>query len=283
MANLRELLRILRDLGIVVLVGVLLWKVATSDNNPSPRELDALQANRVTAMTNSIGMILARIPAGDFEMGSSSYSVETFVHKVTLSTDFWIGQYEVTQEEYRRVMGTSPAAFPGDARPVEQVSWEDAAEFCQRLGTREHKVYRLPTEAEWEYVCRAGGRTAFCYGDDDTRLGEFAWYDASAGWKTHPVGSRKPNVWGIHDMHGNVWEWCMDWYGEEFYSAGAAVDPQGPSTGRYRVLRGGCWFNRPVFCRSGRRDFNWPTYQDHGVGFRVVLQVSSSPKVTGSR
>lgn len=278
MATLQELLRILRDLGIVVVVGLVIWKVATDDNDNSQdgSESGAAPANKVTLMTNSIGMTLARIPAGEFLMGSSSYSRETAVHSVTLGADYWIGQHEVTQDEYRHVMGTSPAGFQGGARPVERVSWEDASEFCRRLGAQEQKTYRLPTEAEWEYACRAGSRAAFCYGDDDTRLGEFAWYDASAGAKTHPVGSRKPNAWGIYDMHGNVWEWCQDWYGDDFYSTGPSTDPKGPSTGEYRVLRGGCWYNRPVFCRSARRDFNRPDYRDDGIGFRVVLQVGDA-------
>lgn len=276
MAKLRELLRILRDLGIVVVVGLVVWKVATGDNNEGRLDPRPMQVRKVTVMTNTIGMTLARIPAGEFLMGSSSYSDETIVHRVTLGSDFWIGQKEVTQDEYRRVMGTSPSAFQGNPRPVEQVSWEDAAEFCRRLGAQEQRVYRLPTEAEWEYACRAGSRAAFCYGDDDTRLGEFAWYDASAGPRTHPVGSRKPNAWGIYDMHGNVWEWCLDWYAEDFYSAGSLTDPKGLSTGEYRVLRGGCWYNRPVFCRSARRDFNRPDYRDDGIGFRVVLQVGDA-------
>jgi len=278
MAKLRELLRILRDSGIVIVVVVVLWKVATGDGNHGRPESGPIQVRKVAVMTNSIGMKLARIPAGEFMMGSGSYSQETTVHTVTLSADFWIGQNEVTQDEYRRVMGTSPAAFQGNERPVEGVSWEDASEFCRRLGAQERETYRLPTEAEWEYVCRAGSRSAFCYGDDDTRLGEFAWYDASAGPKTHPVGSRKPNDWGIYDMHGNVWEWCQDWYGEDFYSTGPSTDPKGPSTGEYRVLRGGCWYNRPVFCRSARRDFNRPDYRDDGIGFRVVLQVGDAVK-----
>jgi formylglycine-generating enzyme required for sulfatase activity len=278
MAKLRELLRILRDLGIVIAVVVVLWKVATGDGNSGRPEPASMQVMRITVMTNSLGMTLARIPAGEFLMGSSSYSRETTVHQVRLGADFWIGRNEVTQDEYRQVMGISPTGFQGDARPVEQVSWEDAAEFCRRLGAREQKTYRLPTEAEWEYTCRAGSRAAFCYGDDDTRLGEFAWYDASAGAKTHPVGSRKPNAWGIYDMHGNVWEWCQDWDGDDFYSTGPGTDPKGPSTGEYRVLRGGCWYNRPVFCRSARRDSNRPDYRDDGIGFRVVLQVGDAAK-----
>jgi formylglycine-generating enzyme required for sulfatase activity len=269
-----NILRILLDLGLVgIIVTVILLKLFTGNNDSGSAENPAVAAKPIEVMTNSIGMTLAKIAAGSFSMGSSSYSKETAVHTVNFAADFWLGQYEVTQAQYRQVMETSPSRFQGDTLPAERVSWEDAAEFCRRLGARENKTYRLPTEAEWEYACRAGSRAAFCFGDDDSRLGEYAWYDGSAGNKTHPVGSRKPNAWGLYDMHGNVWEWCSDWYQEGYYLASPATDPKGPDSGQFRVLRGGCWYNRPVMCRSTRRDFNRSDYRDDGVGFRVVLVV----------
>jgi len=270
-----NILRIVMDLGLAgIIVTVILLKLFTGNNdsgNEKSSETPAVAAKPVEVMTNSIGMTLVKIPAGSFSMGSSSYSKETAVHTVNFAADFWLGQHEVTQAQYRQIMEASPIRFQDDTLPAERVSWEDAAEFCRRLGARENKTYRLPTEAEWEYACRAGSRAAFCFGDDDSRLGEYAWYDAIAGDKTHPVGTRKPNAWGLYDMHGNVWEWCLDWYQEEFYSVSPAADPKGPDSGQFRVLRGGCWYNRPVFCRSARRDFNGPDYRDDGVGFRVVL------------
>jgi formylglycine-generating enzyme required for sulfatase activity len=173
------------------------------------------------------GMVF--IPAGTFTMGSPSteldrYSNEGPQTQVTISQGFWMGKYEVTQGEYQAVMGSNPSAFPGDLqRPVEMVSWVDATNYCGKLTQQARKagklpsgyVYRLPTEAEWEYGCRAETTTRFGYGDDPsyTRLGNYAWYDSNSGQTTYPVGRKQPNAWGLYDMYGNVWEWCLDWYG----------------------------------------------------------------------
>jgi formylglycine-generating enzyme required for sulfatase activity len=149
------------------------------------------------------------------------------------------------------------------------VSWDDCQEFLRKAGGG----LRLPTEAEWEYACRAGTKTRFSYGDDaDYRqLGEYAWYASNSGNKTHPVGEKKPNGWGLYDVHGNVWEWCQDWYGE--YAAGQAADPTGPASGSVRVLRGGCWFYFPQNCRSAYRVYDAPVYRDVNIGLRVVVVV----------
>ena len=172
--------------------------------------------------TNSLGMQFKRIPAGEFDMGSTDGdSDERPVHRVRISRDFYLGIHEVTQAEYRAVTGKSPSNFKGDDLPVEKVSWEEANEFCRLLTERERTagglpsgmVYRLPTEAEWEYAARAGTTTKYCFGDDESGLGEYAWYGGNSGSTTHPVGQKRPNAWGLYDMHGNVWEWCQDWYG----------------------------------------------------------------------
>ena len=160
--------------------------------------------------------------------------------------------------------------------PVEQVSWDDAQEFCRRLTEADRKAgklpagvaYRLPTEAEWEYACRSGSTTKYCFGDDEGRLGDYAWYNGNSGRKTHDVGKKKPNAWGLHDMHGNVWEWCQDWLGD--YPAAAQTDPSGPPTGRYRVLRGGSWDAPAVGCRSASRFYHTPDDRDNVSGFRVA-------------
>ncbi|MBL9128505.1 MAG: formylglycine-generating enzyme family protein, partial [Verrucomicrobiales bacterium] len=213
------------------------------------------------------------IPAGDAEAGGGAKLPEERARSGGIATGFWLGRTEVTQGQYREVMGSAPSRFSGSDLPVESVSWVDATEFCRRLGAREGRTYRLPTEVEWEYACRAGTRTAFGFGDDDTWLGEFAWYDASSGFETHPVGTRKPNAWGFYDMHGNVWEWCLDPYpGEGGVSSGPAGDAAGGS-GSLRVRRGGAWYNRPVFCRSSRRDFDRENRRDAGTGFRIVWEV----------
>lgn len=266
-------LRIARDLGLVVFLGIAIWKLTQDEPGTDPSEPTPAPVRVLERATNSLGMVLLRVPAGSFTMGSPVYGRDAQVHEVRIGSDFWMARTEVTQREYREVMGASPSRFTGDELPVEQVSWEEAEEFCRRLGQREKATYRLPTEAEWEYACRAGSRTAFCFGGDDTHLGAYAWYDASSGRKTRPVASRKPNAWGLHDMHGNVWEWCADGYSSNTYGSELVVDPKGPSHAENRVMRGGAWYNRPVFCRSARRDFAPPGHRDDGLGFRVVRMI----------
>jgi formylglycine-generating enzyme required for sulfatase activity len=188
-----------------------------------------------------------------------------------------MGVYEVTQEQYEAVTGKNPSKFKGPNNPVEMVSWEDVTAFCKKLSDKTRKTVRPPTEAEWEYTCRAGSKTAYCFGNDASNLSDYAWFDQNSDKKTHPVGLKKPNAFGLYDMHGNVWEWCSDW--QNSYAnlpagkAGAKnVDPQGPASGVNRVMRGGCvHFNR-WDCRSARRGWNDPDYQ-HVIclGFRVVV------------
>ena len=153
---------------------------------------------------------------------------------------------------------------------MECVSWEDGQAFILRLNTREgHGRHRLPTEAEWEYACRAGGVMAYCFGDYESRLEEFAWFSVNAGRETHPVGRKRANAWGLHDMHGNVWEWVQDWYGE--YAAGVAVNPVGPVSGKARVLRGGAWSEMAPNCRSAFRFSQMPHKRADSIGFRLAL------------
>jgi formylglycine-generating enzyme required for sulfatase activity len=212
---------------------------------------------------------------------------------VTISRGFYMGKYEVTQAEYLAVMGNNPSYFNGIGsgagpsadygidlrRPVESVSWNDATNYCGVLTQREqaagripaNSVYRLPTEAEWEYACRAWTSTRFSYGDDPgyTNLTNYAWYDANSGGRTHPVGQKLPNPWGLYDMHGNVWEWCQDWFG--LYPGGIALDPQGPTEPWNRVIRNGSWRNPATYIRSANRDNAGPESTINDVGFRVVL------------
>ena len=186
------------------------------------------------------------IPTGTFMMGSpdsdaTAYDDEKPAHRVTISQPFYLGTYAVTQEQWEAVMKTNPSRFTGDRnRPVERVFWEDTQQCIQRLNTQEGRArYRLPTEAEWEYACRAGSQTAYSFGDDPLQLDQYGWYVDNSGDQTHPVGQRKPNAWGLYDMHGNVWEWVQDWNGA--YAPGPVTDPRGPSSGSRRVLRGGSW------------------------------------------
>ena len=169
------------------------------------------------AVTNSIGMKLVYIKPGTFTMGSPANEEDRdkdeTQHRVTISQGFYMGAYEVTQDEYRKVMGTNPAhSKRGGNYPVDRISWYDAVRFCGKLSRMDDRIYRLPTEAEWEYACRAGSTSAFCFGDPDSRLSAYAWYLSNAGKATHPVGQRRSNAWGLYDMHGNVWERCQDWY-----------------------------------------------------------------------
>jgi formylglycine-generating enzyme required for sulfatase activity len=222
-------------------------------------------------ITNTIGMKLHLIRPGTFRMGSESPQArqdEQPAHQVTITKPFYIGVYEVTQAEYEAVMGTNPSNFKGARRPVETVSWNDAGEFCRKLSAKEGTTYRLPTEAEWEYACRAGSTTEYCFGDDESRLSEYAWYSANSGSQTHDVGQRKPNAWGLYDMHGNVWEWCEDWYAA--YTAGSQVDPVGPSSSRVRVIRGGSWNLNASYCRSAYRGLYTPGDRGYNIGFRFV-------------
>ena len=243
---------------------------------PAPVKKAEVPAAKEIDLGGGVTMKLALIPAGKFMMGSPSgeanRSGEEPQHEVTISKPFYMGVTEVTQAQYEAVMGTNPSNFKGATNPVETVSWNDAAEFCKKLSEKTGKTLRLPTEAEWEYACRAGTKTAFSFGDADTGLGDYAWFNGNNGNTPRPVGQKKPNPWGLYDMHGNVWEWCADWYGD--YPKGAATDPQGPASGTYRVLRGGAWFISPDFCRSAYRFINYPDIRS-SIGFRVVVSVSA--------
>ncbi len=236
------------------------------------------------------------INPGTFTMGSPSTEWHRFDDegpqtRVTISPGFGMSKYETTQEEYLEVMGENPSYFTGDLkRPVEQVTWNDAANYCAKLTARERAAgrlpagyeYRLPTEAEWEYACRAGTTTRFSFGDDlqYTNLGKYAWYDRNSMGQTHPVGVKAPNAWGLYDMHGSVFEWCLDWYGD--YPGGSVTDPRGPSTGSHRVIRGGGWNHDGWNCRSTARSSDSPDSRCKKTGFRPVL-APSQPKDLTSR
>ncbi|HET6494179.1 MAG TPA: SUMF1/EgtB/PvdO family nonheme iron enzyme [Thermoleophilia bacterium] len=219
-----------------------------------------------------VTMELIYVKPGRFTMGSPASEAgrdnDEAQHNVTITRGFYLGRYEVTQAQYQAVMGANPSKWKEPNRPVEQVMWNEATEFCNRLSQRAGKQVRLPTEAEWEYACRAGSTTRFCFGDSDGGLGEYAWFSGNSGHQTHAVGGRKPNAWGLHDMHGNVWEWCADWYGNY---GGDATDPTGPASGGGRVLRGGSWYRSAQDCRSAFRNRLHPAYRDYGFGFRVAV------------
>ena len=223
-----------------------------------------------------VGLAVRWIPAGRFTMGSPSseegrYPDET-QHEVVLTRGFFLAETECTQGQWEAVMGGSPSNFKGTDRPVEQVSWGEALEYCQKLTTKQRAEgilpdgweWRLPTEAEWEYAARAG-TTGPRYGE----LEAIAWWSGNSGSETHPVSQKAANAWGLHDMMGNVWEWCSDWSGD--YSTGSVTDPTGPSSGSYRVSRGGSWLNVARYARSAYRGRFGPGGRSNNLGFRPAL------------
>lgn len=187
-----------------------------------------------------------------------------------------MGVTEVTQKQYAAVMGTNPSKFSGANRPVEQVPWADAVQFCRELSGETKWKVRLPTEAEWEYACRAGTKTRFSFADSDSDLGNYAWYSGNSANQTHPVGKKKPSVWGTYDMHGNVWEWCAEWYAESYYADAPGTDPQGPGSGKSRVRRGGSWRFGHGSCRSAARNSDEPVARHDGCGFRVAVSAGAN-------
>jgi formylglycine-generating enzyme required for sulfatase activity len=187
--------------------------------------------------------------------------------QVILSQGFWMGQTQVTQAQWRAMMGNNPSRFQGESRPVECVTWHDAQEFVAKINASfvlpDGMQMTLPTEAQWEYAARAGEAGPYSGGTVD----QVAWYKENSGGETHPVGTKKSNACGLNDMYGNVWEWCADWYQEELKGG---VDPQGAISGSTRVFRGGCWGNVADYCRVAYRYFNGPTYSANFIGFRVA-------------
>ena len=218
-----------------------------------------------------------RVPAGTFTMGDVTGAADETPHEVTLTSDVWMQTTPVTQSQWEAVAGSNPSHFKGADRPVEHVSWSDVQEWITKFNPSAKEALagwraRLPSEAEWERACRAGTPTRWCFGDDEARVGEAAWFAGNAGGETHPVALKRPNAWGLHDMHGNVWEWCQDRYAE--YAAAPARDPAGPETGMYRVLRGGDWHAEAARTRSAVRRYSVGSFRYSVVGFRLALEAT---------
>ncbi len=267
--------------------GLLRQKVPVPIIEPIPKaipitaELPVEKHHPDDTMPNSIGIRFAWIPSGTFLMGSprdeAQRGNDETQHKVTLTTGFYLGVHEVTQSQWRVVMGAVPSRFQGDNLPVEQVSWEDCQEFCKKLSQLDGKRYRLPIEAEWEYACRARTTTPFYFGEtidaeQANYLGDYTYGKGKKGvsrQQTTPVGSFAPNAWGLFDMHGNVYEWCADWYGP--YPQEDLGDHQGSNKGSARVMRGGSWFGYPHRCRSAFRRSCTPAHRKYDIGCRVIL------------
>jgi formylglycine-generating enzyme required for sulfatase activity len=255
--------------------------IAASAADPAASPAPASPAVRVIA---DLKLELLRVAPGTFAMGSPADEPERNKAEgprmqVTLSREFWLGKTEVTQAQYEAIMGVNPSTFKkgGPDLPVENASWIDAMAFCRKLTARERasgrlaegESYALPTEAEWEYACRAGSTASYA-GDPDA----MAWHNANSEGTTHPVGLKRANAWGFHDMSGNVLEWCFDWYGP--YPGGAVTDPSGPGRGYYRMARGGSWRTEARTGRSAARSGGSAGRLDYTIGFRLAL-------ITGAR
>jgi formylglycine-generating enzyme required for sulfatase activity len=235
------------------------------------------QVQNLKTFTNSVGVEFVRIPAGQFQMGMLEDEEQSCMnnvpkHKVIIDHPFYISKYEVTQKQWRRVMGTNPSKFKGDTNPVERISWTDAQKFLKKLNRMENThSYRLPTEAEWEYVSRANTVNRYFFGKSPDDLNQYAWSYKNSGCKTHPVGLLKPNPWGLYDILGNVWEWCQDTYRSDYYQYTPVKNPPGPKPGSCKVLRGGSWHTissqRMSCCYRFYYNFNGCLCN---VGFRLV-------------
>jgi formylglycine-generating enzyme required for sulfatase activity len=247
---------------------------AEAERKELPKKLQSSEAGSQVnlLLTDGVAQGFALVPAGSFTMGSPANedgrsSNEEQV-EVTLSQPFWLAKTEVTQAQWEAVMGSNPSSFKGPNLPVENVSWEDAQSFIGKLNEKqilpEGWKFALPTEAQWEYACRAGEKGPYSGGS----LDEVAWYDVNSGSKTHEVGLKKANAWGLYDMHGNVWEWCADRY-EGTLKGG--TDPTGPSSGVDRVYRGGSWRLSASYCRAANRLGFTPGYRSSNLGFRPAL------------
>jgi formylglycine-generating enzyme required for sulfatase activity len=221
-------------------------------------------------------MDLIYIPPGSFIMGSQfdepGRGEDEAPLRVNITKGYFLQTTEVTQQQWENVMGNNPANFNecGGDCPVENISWLDAKRFIDRLNRLEQTTaYRLPTEAEWEYAARAGNQGWFCFGNDQNIFNEYAWYKGNSDGRTQAVAQKKPNAWGLFDVHGNVWELCQDWDGT--YPAGTATDPSGPSKGYYRVARGGAWYYPMLHARNANRFYVLEDDENYTVGFRIVM------------
>lgn len=274
-------------------VGAFIVGCRDSQTPEEPKRSTPVDNGRPRSFTNTVGTTLRLIPAGVFSMGSPEFSSdahqsESPPHQVTISKAFYIGETELTQHQWKAVMGTSPWAGKaahsdwngespvneGPNYPATYIAWDDASDYCRRLSEKEGRNYRLPSEAEWEYACRGGSANAYSFGDSESLLPNYAWFDMNAKLvgedRAHLVRQKQSNGFGLCDMHGNVYEWCSDWYGENYYVNSPLVDPKGPASGGNRVARGGSWRRAASSSRSASRGSNSPSLRFSISGFRIV-------------
>jgi formylglycine-generating enzyme required for sulfatase activity len=247
--------------------------------DPAAAGAKPLAKERIFDLGGGVKLEMVLIPAGEFLMGSPDSDPqaernEKPQHRVRITKLFYLGKYKVTQEQWDALLGGNSSAFRGPKYPVNAVSWDDCQTFIKKLNDKfatQGGKFQLPTEAQWEYACRAGSTTAWCSGDDVAKLADYAWHRGNAGEAIHPVGQKKPNAWGLYDMHGDLWEWCADVYDRRYYAASPTDDPAGPAVNGYRVLRGGSWYLGPEYARSARRSWLGQNVGSFLHGFRVAL------------
>jgi len=257
------------------MLSVLLILVACDANSPKSGD------NKKITLPDGTSMSFVYLPPGQFEMGSAAdeqdrHGDEDPVRNVTISKGFYLGIYEVTQQQWFSIMKSNPSIFQQSEdhmlKPVDWVSWNDCQQFIAKLNELNLGIFRLPTEAEWEYACRAGTTSRYYWGEDvnDRDVYQYAWAFSRAEGKSRAVGTKKPNPWGLYDMSGNVWEWCSDWRGP--YIANDTIDPNGPAEGKRKIYRGGSWFNKPSTLRSANRHGHEPEVRGTNAGLRLVLE-----------
>ncbi|MBM4050340.1 MAG: formylglycine-generating enzyme family protein [Planctomycetes bacterium] len=271
-------------------------KAAARSDSPAAEPARSPQPPKVMKTESGVEMVL--IPGGSFMMGDAQGADDVKpVRKVSVSS-FWMDKHEVTQASYEDLIGNNPAKHEGDKNPIEQVRWTQAARYCNARSLKEGlkpcydeqtwkcdfeaNGYRLPTEAEWEYACRAGASKLYSFGDDAQGLRTHAWFKENSGKKPHSVGEKPANAWGLHDMHGNVSEWCNDWHAADYYKSSPEKDPRGPETGQKRVLRGGSFNSPPAKCAASFRYCDAPALPDvclgyDEYGFRCVRKAAEGP------
>jgi len=281
---------------VTMFVGFAILALLPGCKRKTPDQGASAPDNAPTAAETPSGIEMVLLPAGRFTMGDKN-EIDAPPHEVAVSA-FYMDRYLVTQQQYRRIRGKSPSRWKGDQNPVEQVCWLDAASFCNARSQQEGlepcydletgqcnfdaNGYRLPTEAEWEYACRAGTQTSYFFGNSPSKLSDYAWFDKNSGGHPQPVGLKRPNPWGLYDICGDIWQWCNDFYQVDYYEQSPVQDPRGPETGETRVVRGGSWKFSDDNCRSGYRYNESPGRVDvcfgyDIYGFRCVRKASLIP------